>query len=169
MSADQVRKRFITLPQEPVLISGSVRHNMQLYEQDSTDKDIISVLDDFSLWQAIHSKGGLDAPLTTDLLSHGQRQLFCFARSTLQKGNIVILDEASSQFDHATESLMEATIRNKFKDHTLLCIAHKLGNILDFDAVVVMEAGEVAECGNPRSLIEEESSLFSRLMRNGLD
>jgi len=141
---------------------------MQLYEL-SPDEDIISVLEEFGLWQAILAKGGLDTPLTTELLSHGQRQLLCFARSTLQKGNIVILDEASSQFDHATEEMMEATIRDKFKDHTVLCIAHKLANILDFDAVVIMEAGVVAEFGNPRSLLEEDSSLFSRLMRNGLD
>ncbi|KAM0343557.1 hypothetical protein ACHAPU_008452 [Fusarium lateritium] len=167
LSTEQVRTRFITLPQEPVLISGSVRYNMQLYEPGSSDEDIMAVLDEFGLWQAILSKGGLDAALTTELLSHGQRQLFCFARSTLQKGNIVILDEPSSQFDHSAEQMMEATVREKFKDHTVLCIAHKLSNILDFDGVVVMDSGSVAECGNPRSLLSDDSSLFSRLMRNG--
>ncbi|KAI5468185.1 P-loop containing nucleoside triphosphate hydrolase protein [Mariannaea sp. PMI_226] len=166
MAADQVRSRFITLPQEPVLVSGSVRHNMQLYEPDSADEDMIAVLDDFGLWQTIISKGGLDVTLSAELLSHGQRQLFCLARSTLQKGNIVILDEPSSQFDEDTELKMESTIRERFKNHTVLCIAHKLSNILDFDNVLVMDAGLVAESGKPRTLLQDDSSLFSELMRN---
>jgi ABC-type multidrug transport system fused ATPase/permease subunit len=169
MRPDQVRSRFITLPQEPVLVAGTVRHNMQLYESSCEDRDMISALDAFGLWDTILAKGGLDVPLTEELLSHGQRQLFCFARSTLQEGNIVILDEPSSQSDRAIEQMMERSIRERFKSHTVLCIAHKLATILSFDTVIVMDAGSVAESGNPRTLLQDRTSLFSTLMQSQCD
>ena len=169
MRPDQVRSRFITLPQEPVLISGTVRHNMQLYEPDCEDRDMIAALDAFGLWDTILSKGGLDVSLNEELLSHGQRQLFCFARSTIQKGNIVILDEPSSQSDRVIEQMMERSIRERFKSHTVLCIAHKLGTILSFDTVIVMDAGSIAESGNPRTLLQDQTSLFSTLMDSHRD
>ncbi|RDL36338.1 Uncharacterized protein BP5553_05690 [Venustampulla echinocandica] len=166
MKPGQVRSRFITLPQEPVLIGGTVRHNMKLYEPDCGDREMIAALNVFGLWDTIRSKGGLDVPLTEELLSHGQRQLFCFARSTLQKGNIVILDEPSSQSDRAIEQKMESAIRERFKSHTVLCIAHRLSTILSFDTVIVMDAGSIAESGNPRALLQDHSSLFSTLMKS---
>ncbi|ETS86320.1 hypothetical protein PFICI_00148 [Pestalotiopsis fici W106-1] len=166
MNPDQVRSRFITLPQEPLLIHGTLRHNMQLYRRDCTDQDIIDALDEFGLWQTVQSKGGLDAPYTEDLLSHGQKQLFCFARSTLQNGNIVILDEPSSQADRSTEEKMEDAIRERFKHQTVLCVAHKLSTILSFDTVIVMDAGSIVETGSPYALLQDKWSLFSTLMRS---
>ena len=145
-------------------MSGTVRYNMQLYEPDCKDQDIIAVLDAFDLWETIFSKGSLDAVLTEELLSPGQRQLFCFARSTLQQGNIIILDEPSSQSDRATEQNMELAMRERFKRHTVLCIAHNLSTILNFDNVIVMDAGSIAESGNPRALLQDRNSLFSTLM-----
>ena len=152
-----------------MLISGTVRHNMQLYEPDCEDRDMIAALDAFGLWDTILSKGGLDVSLNEELLSHGQRQLFCFARSTIQKGNIVIFDEPSSQSDRVIEQMMERSIRERFKSHTVLCIAHKLGTILSFDTVIVMDAGSIAESGNPRTLLQDQTSLFSTLMDSHRD
>ncbi|KAH8660626.1 ABC transporter [Xylariales sp. PMI_506] len=166
---DQVRSRFNTLPQDPVLIYGTVRHNMQLYEPSCNDRDMIAALDAFGLWDTILSKGGLDVPLNDELLSHGQRQLLCFARSTLQKSNIIILDEPSSQSDRDIEQMMERSIRERFKGHTVLCIAHKLATILSFDTVITMDAGSIAETGNPRMLLQDQTSLFSKLMLSQRD
>jgi ATP-binding cassette, subfamily C (CFTR/MRP), member 1 len=165
MSPGRVRSRFTTLPQEPLLVNGTVRHNMQLFEPDCKEQEIIAALDDFGLWDVIASNGGLDVALTEELLSHGQRQLFCFARSTLQKGNVVILDEPSSQSDRDTEERMERAIHGWSRHHTILCIAHKLRTILSFDTVIVMDAGSIAESGNPRALLQDPKSLFSVLMR----
>ncbi|RDW86484.1 uncharacterized protein DSM5745_03126 [Aspergillus mulundensis] len=159
-----VRSRFITLLQEPLLITGTVRHNMCLYEPNAGDIEIIAALQAFpGLWEAINAQGGLDVALTEGLLSHGQRQLFCFARSTLSLsrpgGKIVILDEPISQTgsDAETERLMDETIRERFKDCTVLCIAHNLGTIMSFDSVVVMDRGAVAETGSPTALLDDES------------
>ncbi|KAK8010251.1 hypothetical protein PG990_009216 [Apiospora arundinis] len=166
LSPDQVRSRFITLPQDPVLITGSVRHNLLIYGTESSDEELIAALDSFGLWDMILSKGGLDAEMGEDLLSHGQRQLFCFARSTLQKSNIVLLDEPSSQADRETEQNIEAAIRDHFQDHTVLCVAHRLSTVMSFDAVVVMDAGAIAEVGSPQSLLQDRTSLFSALMQS---
>ena len=166
MKPDDVRSRFIILPQDPVIVGGTVRRNMRLYEPNCKDQEIITALDDFGLWDTILSKGGLDATLTKELLSHGQTQLLCFARSTLQKGNIVILDEPSSQSDRVTEQKMKRAIRETFKQHTVLCIAHKLNTVLDFDHVIVMDSGSVVESGNPRALLQNHDSLFSALMQD---
>ncbi|KAL4906205.1 P-loop containing nucleoside triphosphate hydrolase protein [Aspergillus multicolor] len=167
-----IRSRFITLPQEPVLITGTVRHNMALYEPNASDAEMIAALQAFpGLWEAINAQGGLDVALTEGLLSHGQRQLFCFARSTLSLsrpgGKIVVLDEPTSQTgsDAETERLMDKTIRERFRDCTVLCIAHKLSTIMSFDSVVVMDRGAVAETGRPGELLDDEGSLFYRLMR----
>ncbi|KAH8196670.1 hypothetical protein TruAng_009167 [Truncatella angustata] len=163
---DHVRSRFITLPQDPVLIGGTVRHNMQLYEPHSTEQEMITALEAFGLWDIIIQKGGIDTVMNDELLSHGQRQLFCFARSTLQKGNIVILDEPSSQTDRVTEQKIEMMIRQRFERHTVLCIAHKLSTILSFNTVIVMEAGSIAESGSPHALLEDRTSLLSTLMQS---
>ncbi|KAK5657870.1 hypothetical protein OQA88_2418 [Cercophora sp. LCS_1] len=172
---DAVRSRFITLPQDPVLIGGTVRHNLQLYlshddkEKQSSDEELSAALETFGLWDVIQRKGGLDADMTEDLLSHGQRQLFCFARATLLRGgNTVLLDEPTSQADRATEKIMEAAVRDRFGDgsRTILCIAHRLSTILEFDTVLVMDGGAIVERGSPRALIRNRSSLFAGLMRS---
>ncbi|KAL4912842.1 hypothetical protein BDW62DRAFT_206085 [Aspergillus aurantiobrunneus] len=141
MHPNRVRSRFITLPQEPVLVTGKVRHNMQLYAPDCEDSAMIAALQAFGLWEAIHAQGGLDVPLTEGHLSHGQRHLFCFARATLQAENTVILDEPSSQIDRGTEEMIDRAIRERLKGHTVLCIAHKLSTILSLDTVIVMDSG----------------------------
>lgn len=182
---DKIRSRFITLPQDPVLIGGTVRHNLHLYSygdeggghpgsvnQKITDDHLISTLDSFGLWETIHRKGGLDANMTEDVLSHGQRQLFCLARATLLRGrgrNVVILDEPTSQADPETEGMIEAAVRDRFGGGdrtTVLCVAHRLSTILEFDVVLVMDAGVVVERGNPRALLRDRASAFTALMRN---
>lgn len=164
---DAVRSAFITLPQEPVLIGGTVRHNMQLYGRDHTDEDMAAALEAFGLGEVVQQKGGLDADMSDELLSHGQRQLFCFARSTLAEGkNIVILDEPSSQADRAIEEKIEAAIRDRFRRHTVLCVAHKLSTVLAFDTVLVMDDGVITERGSPRELLEDRTSLFAALMQS---
>ncbi|KAF3015958.1 hypothetical protein E8E14_012552 [Neopestalotiopsis sp. 37M] len=166
-SPNALRQRFITLPQDPVLIGGTVRHNLQLYGHDHTEEEMAAALDAFGLWDTIQQKGGLDVDMGDELLSHGQRQLFCFARSTLQRGkNIVIFDEPSSQADHATEQKIETAIRDRFEHHTVLCVAHKLRTILSFDMVLVLNGGVIAERGNPRALLEDRTSLFATLMQS---
>ncbi|KAK0609633.1 Metal resistance protein YCF1 [Lasiodiplodia hormozganensis] len=98
------------------------------------------------------------------LLSQGEKQLFCLARAVLQPGRIVVLDEATSSVDAATDALMQEILRSAFADRTVVAIAHRLNTILDFDRVVVMERGEIVEVGPPRTLLNTQGSMFRALV-----
>jgi ABC-type multidrug transport system fused ATPase/permease subunit len=97
VSREDLRKRLDTLPQEVFFLHGSVRENIDPL-QLSTDKRIIETLRAVGLWDVLESRGGLDAPVSEDALSHGHRQLFCLARAIARPGNIVIIDEATSRY-----------------------------------------------------------------------
>ncbi|KAK3300114.1 P-loop containing nucleoside triphosphate hydrolase protein [Chaetomium fimeti] len=93
------------------------------------------------------SEGGLN-------LSQGQRQLLCLARAIVARPRVMVLDEATSAVDMHTDALIQRSIREEFTDATLLVIAHRLSTIADFDRVLVLSDGRVAEFGTPRELWE---------------
>lgn len=108
----------------------------------------------------------LDMLMSSCPLSQGQQQLFSLARAILMRslrGNIVLLDEASSSVDADTDKLMQQAIREEFRDHTVLTIAHRLETILDSDLVMVMDAGRLVEFGPPGDLMEKEDGPFENM------
>ncbi|KAK3362075.1 hypothetical protein B0T24DRAFT_584775 [Lasiosphaeria ovina] len=94
-------------------------------------------------------------------LSQGQRQLVCLARALLTRPRILVLDEATSAVDHATDAALQASLRREFATTgcTVIVIAHRLSTIADFDRILVLEKGQVAEIGSPRELFEEGQRL----------
>ncbi|CAG9989646.1 unnamed protein product [Clonostachys byssicola] len=150
----QVRNRLVGVPQDAFLIEGSsVRFNADC-EGLSTDEVIADAIRAVELWDIVQAKGGLDAPIEELHLSHGQRQLFCLARAMLRPSTIVILDEATSSVDAHTDQLIRRVMAERFSNHTVLAIVHKLETALDdFDAVAVLDAGELREFGPPRELL----------------
>lgn len=183
---EELRKRLNTLPQEPFFLQGSVRENADPL-QLSTDERIIKNLITVRLWEILESRGGLDAPLSEDELSHGQRQLFCLARAITRPGNIVIVDEATSRYDidtlgrhhihqrtrasltwhdsvdSETDELMQRVIQEELKGRTLIAVAHKLHTVVDYDRIVLIDKGKIVECGNPRVLLQNSTSAFYKL------
>jgi ABC-type multidrug transport system fused ATPase/permease subunit len=89
----------------------------------------------------------------------------CLARAILNKNKILVLDEATANVDVLTDELIQRKIRELFKSCTVLTIAHRLDTILDSDKILVMDKGACAEYDSPRALIEDESSLFTKLTR----
>jgi ABC-type multidrug transport system fused ATPase/permease subunit len=97
-------------------------------------------------------------------LSVGQRQLLCMARALLKKARILLMDEATSNVDNATDSLIQHTIRSAFTQCTILTIAHRLHTIIDSERILVLDAGEVAEYGKPEDLLKKPDGKFKALV-----
>ncbi|CAI7576605.1 unnamed protein product [Penicillium manginii] len=163
----EIRSRINGVSQDSLLFKGSVRTNADPTGV-CTDKDILNALRSVQLLPAIQEKGDLNTDIDEIHLSHGQRQLFCLARALLRQGNILILDEATSNIDTKTDEIMQRVIREKFCTHTIISVAHKLDTILDYDRVVVLDAGQIVETGEPYALLTEPKSHFSKLYSNSM-
>ena len=110
---------------------------------------------------------GLDSPLDEGgtNLSVGQRQLLCMARALLKKSTILLMDEATSNVDNDTDSLIQKTIRTAFTECTVLTIAHRLHTIIDSDKILLLDQGEVAEFDSPSVLLKTPGSKFRALVK----
>ncbi|KGB75304.2 ATP-binding cassette transporter [Cryptococcus deuterogattii R265] len=95
--------------------------------------------------------------------SQGQRQLVAMARALLRRSNLIIMDEATASVDFATDEAIQAAIRSEFKDSTLLTIAHRLSSVIDYDRLLVLSDGAVAEFDTPINLLRKDGSLFKTL------
>ncbi|KAF9870342.1 ABC transporter [Colletotrichum karsti] len=151
------RSSLIAITQDQFVLPGTVRQNIDPFAAVPDDDVVKSVLARLGLWDAIEGSGGLDAEFSEEALSHGQRQLFFVARAVLRRdvGRVVLLDEATSSVDAHTERMVRDLIREEFKEHTVIAIAHRLDTIADFDRVVVLDKGRVVEVGEPQSLLLE--------------
>lgn len=99
-------------------------------------------------------------------LSQGERQLVCLARSLLKNPRVILLDEATSSIDYKSDAMIQQTIRDEFGQSTILTIAHRLRTIIDYDKILVMDAGQVVEYDNPYVLITNKDSLFYSMCEN---
>ncbi|KAI8873400.1 hypothetical protein GQ42DRAFT_160563 [Ramicandelaber brevisporus] len=93
-------------------------------------------------------------------LSVGQRQLVALARALARSPRLLLLDEASSNVDFETDAKIQTTIRESFANSTILCVAHRLRTVVDYDRILVLDRGQVAEFDDPATLIEREGSIF---------
>ncbi|RBQ89932.1 hypothetical protein VDGD_01026 [Verticillium dahliae] len=175
----ELRSRLAIIPQDPVLFSGTVRTNLDPFN-DRSDVELEDSLQRVHLVGADESSspgtpsGPASSPTTavaknTNLfrslssaisegglnLSQGQRQLLCLARAIVARPKIMVLDEATSAVDMATDALIQRSIREEFTDSTLIVIAHRLSTIADFDRILVLGEGKVVEFGSPKALWEK--------------
>ncbi|KAF4779309.1 hypothetical protein HER10_EVM0002693 [Colletotrichum scovillei] len=160
------RTSLTTLPQDPVVLPGTVRENLDP-RGHTPDADLISALRKMKIWEPIEARGGLDAEMSATGLSAGQKQLFCLARAVLRTqsrgGGIVLLDEATSNVDHATDEEVRKVLSEEFGEAgvTVVEVAHRLEAIVGYDVVVVMHEGRVVEVGRPDELLGRASRFRS--------
>ncbi|KAF2028411.1 P-loop containing nucleoside triphosphate hydrolase protein [Setomelanomma holmii] len=153
-----VRSRLIALPQDPYVLAGTVRENIDPLGTVSDDQ-VISALRKVKLDHLLDNPDiGLNAKLSPDMLSHGQCQLLCLARAMMRRSSILILDEATASVDVHTDALMQDIIRTEFKHHTVIAAAHRLDTIIDFNAVLVLDQGRVLESDNPQNLLARDTA-----------
>jgi ATP-binding cassette subfamily C (CFTR/MRP) protein 1 len=163
-----LRTKLGIIPQDPVLFSGSIRSNMDPFNEYSDDE----------IWDALGKCGMRTAVLQMpnellgsvaeygENLSQGQRQLLCLGRALLKKCRILLLDEATSSVDYETDQEIQRTIREAFVGSTVLTIAHRVNTIMDSDKILVMKDGVAAEFAPPKELLNDETSLFSEIVHH---
>lgn len=177
-----LRQAITIIPQDPTLFTGTIRSNLDPFDQ-YTDAQIFEALrrvnlvslEDLNNSTLAASSGenqnkflDLSATVTEggNNLSQGQRQLMCLARSLLRMPKIILLDEATASIDYKSDALIQQTIREEFTNSTILTIAHRLRSIIDYDKILVMDAGKVVEYDNPHNLISDKNSLFYSMCEN---
>ena len=169
---DSLRRNIAIVTQDVQLFKASIRENLTFFDRTISDEKIISTLEELELgdWYRALPKG-LDSELETGSrsLSAGEAQLLAFTRVFLKNPGLVILDEASSRLDPATEQKLEHAIDKLLKNRTAIIIAHKLDTIQRADDILILERGNVLEYGNRKALAENSTSRFSQLLQTGLE
>ncbi|EFA05268.1 putative multidrug resistance-associated protein lethal(2)03659-like Protein [Tribolium castaneum] len=157
-----LRSKIAIIPQDPVLFLGSLRQNLDPFEQFS-DSQLWSSLEEVELKEMVTNWAqGLETTILEGgaNVSVGQRQLLCLVRAILRNSKIIVLDEATANVDLKTDEVIQKVVRRKFRNCTVLTIAHRLNTIMDSDKILVMDAGTVAEFGPPAQLLKNENGLF---------
>ena len=152
-----LRPKISVIQQNPFLFSGTIRQNLDPWDQYK-DAEIWYVLDCVSLKGFISEKGrGLEFLIEEGggNFSTGERQLLCLARAILQKNKILIMDEATANIDNDTDLRVQQAIYNEFtkKGCLVISVAHRLHSVIDFDMILVMSNGTLAESGHPHDLL----------------
>ncbi|KAF4954480.1 hypothetical protein FGADI_5259 [Fusarium gaditjirri] len=161
LSRQHIRSQITTIPQDPVSLSGTVRQNLDPEGLIQADQILIEALKKTTLWETVHTRGGLDADLSELGFSVGQRQLFCLARALISHSKIVLLDEPTSSVDSATDKDVRRIIREVMQGRTVIEVTHRLDYLTDFDLAVVMKDGQIIETGDPKELLIQDSVLKS--------
>lgn len=177
-----LRQAITIIPQDPTLFTGTIRSNLDPFNQYS-DEQIFEALTRVNLI----AKGERERTASKDdsnenqnkfldlessvseggnNLSQGQRQLMCLARSLLKSPKVILLDEATASIDYKSDALIQQTIRDEFSSSTILTIAHRLRSIIDYDKILVMDAGRVVEYDDPYTLVANKDSLFYSMCEN---
>ncbi|CAF1498167.1 unnamed protein product, partial [Adineta steineri] len=164
---DDIRRRISIIPQDPVLFTGTMRDNLDRFG-DYSDTEIWHALEQVQLKTLVRDvlPNGLHSLVSESgsNLSVGQKQLVCLARAILKKSKILVIDEATANVDNATDELIQKTIREQFKECTVLTVAHRLRTVIDSDRILVLGNGKVLEFDSPASLLCDVNSQFSSLV-----
>lgn len=166
-----IRQRIGLVTQDVQLFHASVRDNVTFFNSAIPDKQIIAVFQQLGLYQWLESlPNGLDTLLTGGGgLSAGEAQLLALSRVFLRDPGLVIMDEASSRLDPATEQKIETAMDKLLSGRTGIIVAHRLSTILKVDKILILENGAIQEYGPREQLVRDPDSIFSRLLETGLE
>ena len=171
-SLETLRRNIAIVTQDVQLFRASVRDNLTFFDRSIPDEKILATLEELELGDWFRAlPEGLDTKLETGSrsLSAGEAQLLAFTRVFLRNPGLVILDEASSRLDPATEQRLERAVDKLLQNRTAIIIAHRLGTVHRADEIMILESGQVSEYGDRRELAKDANSRFYRLLQTGLE
>ncbi|XP_028271684.1 multidrug resistance-associated protein 5 [Parambassis ranga] len=163
---DDLRSKLAIIPQEPVLFIGTVRSNLDPWDQYS-DSEIWEALEKTHIKEMVSQlPHSLHSEVTEngENFSVGERQLLCVARALLRNSKILILDEATAAIDTETDRLIQETIRCAFGRCTTLIIAHRLNTVMSCSRVMILDNGQILEFDSPAALLADENSRFRAMI-----
>ncbi|HET9222018.1 MAG TPA: ABC transporter ATP-binding protein [Roseiflexaceae bacterium] len=167
-----LRARVAIVTQDIQLFSATVRDNLTFFDASIPDARVMAALDTLGMGDWVRAlPDGLDTPLASGGtgLSAGQAQLLAFARAFLRDPGLIILDEASSRLDPATERQLEQALGRLLHGRTAIIIAHRLGTLERVDQIMILEEGRVRERGLRARLVRDPDSRFAELLRMGME
>lgn len=172
LKLEQLRHRVAFVTQDVQLFQASVRDNITFFDNSIPDARIMEVIEALELGDWFRAlPRGLDTRLETGgrSLSAGEAQLLAFTRVFLRDPGLVILDEASSRLDPATEQLVERAIDKLLENRSAIIIAHRLGTLHRAHDVLILDEGRIVEHGDRKALLADENSRFYSLHQTGLE
>ncbi|MCH4886957.1 ABC transporter ATP-binding protein [Acidaminobacter sp. JC074] len=168
LSERSIRDSMAYVFQETFLFNMSIKDNVRFSKPDATDDEVILackkahahdfIVNTGSGYETVLGQNGLG-------LSGGQKQRIALARMILKDPEIIILDEATSSLDNETELMVKETIENISEDKTIIAVAHRLSTIKDFERIIVLDKGSIAEDGDYVSLMNQKGLFYSLVKR----
>lgn len=163
---DLLRNNITIIPQDPCLMAGTLKYNIDPFNK-TEDKEILQILNKIG-FEGSNLKEGenlLDKEIEQNgkNLSVGEKQLVCIARAILRKTKIIVMDEATANIDVKTEGKIQNALEHVLKDSTIITIAHRIRTIINYDKILVLDNGKVAEYDTRSNLLNDHSSLFYEL------
>ena len=168
----ELRRRIGVVTQDVQLFRATVRDNLTFFNPSIQDERLLQALGELGLQEWLAKlPDGLDTMLAAagSGLSAGEAQLLAFTRVLLKDPGLVILDEASSRLDPATERMVERAISRLLHNRTGIIIAHRLSTVQRADTILILDEGRVVEHGDRLQLAADPSSRFAGLLRTGLE
>ena len=187
VSLETLRRNVVTIPQDPYLLEGSMKFNIDPLGLHS-GREVVESLKKVNFFSSLSEdndnieENNRNRPLEeTELienfkieakgsnLSLGQRQLICIARALIQKPKILVTDEATASIDLRTDQLVQELIKTELRDTTVLTIAHRLNTIIEYDKIVVLKKGKKVEEGSPYELLRSPGYFYEFVEEGGED
>ena len=167
-----LRRQVGIVTQNIQLFNASVRDNLTFFDRSIPDEKMLEMIDVLGLQEWFQKlPKGLDSVLDSNGsgLSAGEAQLLAFMRIFLRDPGLVVLDEASSRLDPATEALIERAVGRLIQNRTAIIIAHRLGTVQRADEIMVLDNGQILEYGDREALAADPESHFSQLLHTGME
>ncbi|KAF9453004.1 P-loop containing nucleoside triphosphate hydrolase protein [Macrolepiota fuliginosa MF-IS2] len=174
LGLEDLRTRVTIISQDVSLFSGTIKSNLDPLDQH-TPEECLEVMERCHLNSALHFTPTADEPTILDMyispssLSAGEKQLAALARAILRRTNIIIMDEATSQIDIHLDDQIQHTVRDELTGSIVITIAHRLRTIIDYDRILVLDDGKVAEFDSPKHLLTNSKSKFRQLCQKSTD